>query len=83
MSHEPARVGARWRWLEIREIWASLTIMVIWLAVLFVGVFGPDFKAIDAGGNTTIIPSAIGVAFFALFATMAVAKYGFGKQSES
>jgi hypothetical protein len=66
----------RWSRLLVREMWASLAIAVIWLAVLFDAVFGPDFVASNANG-TTRIPSAIVVALFAYLATRAVAKYGF------
>jgi hypothetical protein len=80
IPHEPPALVRRSVWLDARDLWATLAIVVIWLAVLFVGVFGPDFVSAD-GGTMTRIPSGIGVAFFALFATMSVAKYGFGKRT--
>jgi high-affinity Fe2+/Pb2+ permease len=52
----------------------------IWLAVLFVGVFGADLVSVSTG-STTSIPAGIFVAISALFATMSVAKYGFKNDS--
>jgi hypothetical protein len=60
----------------VRDMWASLAIAVMWLAVLFDALFGPDLVVSNASGMTTI-PSAIIVAFFAYLATRVVARYGF------
>ena len=65
---------ARWQMLP-REMWASIAISVIWLAVLFDALFGPDLMVNNASGMTTI-PSAIVVAPFAYLATRVVARYG-------
>lgn len=80
IPHDPSPLVRRSVWFDARDLWASLAIVVIWLAVLFTAVFGPDFVS-TSGGNTTTIPAGIGVAFFALFATMSVAKYGFSKNT--
>ncbi len=67
-------------WFDARDVWVSLSIGVIWLAVILVSLFGPDFHGNGNDGTSTVIPSGIIVAVFALFATMSVAKYGFGKR---
>ena len=68
------------RQVRSSEMWASVAISVIWLAVLFDAVFGPDFVSTSAGGNYTRIPSAIILAVFAYLATRVVARYGFGHE---
>jgi hypothetical protein len=72
----------RQAWAErvlVREMWASLAISVIWLAVLFDAILGPDLVSTSATSSTTI-PSAILVAPFAYLATAVVAKYGLGRR---
>src|SRR5438034_55472 len=68
--------------LLVPEMWASLAIAVMWLAVLSDAVWGPDFVSTTADGNSTTIPSAIVVAVFAYLGTRVVAKYGFGSQRD-
>jgi hypothetical protein len=64
--------------LFVRNMWAGLAIVVMWLAVLFDALYGPDIVTTSgAGTNTTTIPSAVAVALFAWLATKAVAKHGF------
>ena len=47
MSHGPERVERRQRRLQelnVPELWASLAIIVMWLAVLFDAIFGPGHR---------------------------------------
>ncbi len=68
-------------WWGSTQIWAGLSTVSMWLAVLFVGIFGPDFTTTtnNASTNTTstTIPSVIPVAICALLATIAVAHAAF------
>ncbi len=81
IAHEPAEASSeeqrRYLRLRVPEMWASLAIAVMWLAVLFDAVYGPDIVSNNVT-NTTRIPSAIVVALFAYLATRVVARYGFG-----
>jgi hypothetical protein len=81
-AHEPVTVrGARLREVLVPEAWASIAIAVMWLAVLFDAVFGPNLVSTSgAGTNTTSVPSAIIVALFAFLGTSAVARYAFGRE---
>ena len=67
--------------MSVRQAWPSLAIAVIWLVVLLVALFGPDFVASSAGSSTTI-PSVIIVALFAWLGTRVVAKYGFADRDD-
>jgi hypothetical protein len=81
ISQEPSGVRAERRtWskrLLVPEMWASLAISVMWLAVLFDALFGPDIVSNNAT-STTRVPSAVVVALFAYLATRVTARYGFG-----
>jgi hypothetical protein len=81
ISHESpsARGERRWTWMPAlaSEVGASIAISVIWLAVLFDAVFGPNIVTSTAGGDHSSVPSAVVVSFFAVFATWIVARYGF------
>lgn len=81
LSHQPSDVGRakrEWSW-QLPEMWASIAITSMWIAVLFVAIWGPDFVSSTSGGSTTRIPSAIVVAVFAYLGTRVVARYGFGR----
>ncbi len=85
VPHDPPKpVAERRPWtlrLQVPEMWASLAIVAMWLAVLFDALFGPDIVSSNAGANMTSIPSAVVVAFFAYLGTRVVARYGFGRSA--
>jgi hypothetical protein len=80
ISHESSRSLPERRpllsQLLVRDMWTALAISVIWLAVLFDAVYGPDIVSASPGSSTTI-PSAVFVALFAALATNTVARHGF------
>lgn len=65
--------------LGVTQMWASLAIIVIWFAVLFTAIYGPDIAVVSrsVSGDSTTVPAVAAVALFASIATWAVAKYGF------
>ena len=82
MTHEPStgepvRQGIADR-LLVPGFWATLSIVAMWLAVLFDGIFGGDMTFANPPGVTTI-PSVVLVALFAVIGTSAVAKRAFGR----
>lgn len=64
-------------WFYARPLWAGLSIITMWLAVLFVGLFGGNIISSTPGGTSTSVPVVIVVLPFVLPATIAVARRGF------
>jgi uncharacterized membrane protein len=81
MTHEPptgapagdTRTSGGAAQLLVPAFWGTLAIVVMWLAVLFDGVYGGDMTFNSPPGVTTI-PSAVLVALFAVIGTASVAK---------
>ena len=80
ISHEPSAMPERPAWslrLLVPELWGALAISIMWLAVLFTAIFGPDIVNSSAGGDSSRVPSAVPVALFAFLGTWAVARHAF------
>ena len=88
MSHPPAVATGR-RWIEglrIREMWVSLAITAMWVAVVVVAILGPDMTVTNGSaagdGSSTTIPSGVVVALFAFLGSWVVARYGFRRDRD-
>ena len=57
-----------------RYAWVTLSIVAIWVAVLFAGLLGLSYEVAVAEETETVL-LAVPVAFFALVATVILAKY--------
>jgi len=76
-SLRPTRSGPSRSWPYSRVLWAGISIVTMWLAVLFVGVFGGDIINSTPGGTSSSVPVVVVLVPFALLATFAVARRGF------
>jgi len=68
-------VGARSRssaFWTATPFWATLSIISMWLAVLFVGVYGGSVQKSSPGGGTSSWPVVVVVAIVAMIATIVV-----------
>jgi hypothetical protein len=68
--------------INVREMWATVAIVAMWVAVLFVGVYGGQATFHSVDSSVTTIPSGVFVALFAAIGTGSVAKRVFGRRSE-
>jgi hypothetical protein len=82
IPHEAPVVRRQVPALFVRDMWPSLTIIAMWLAVLFDAIYGPDIVSTTVT-TTSHVPSAVVLALFAFFATWVVAKYGFRRAGDS
>ena len=80
MSHGPSEIVKERRRLSpqlfVPELWASLAITVVWVAVVVDAIVGPDIVTHSAGGDSSTVPSAVVVSLFAFLSTWVIAKYG-------
>ena len=80
--HEPSTAGPTReciaRRLLVPAFWGAVSIVAMWLAVLFDGIFGGDMVFSNPSSGPTIIPSAVMMALFAFIGTTVVAKRAFG-----
>ena len=79
---EPVRPGIAAR-LLVPGFWGAVSIVAMWLAVLFDGIFGGNMVFANAGSGPTIIPSAVLLGLFAVIGTTSIAKRVFGHQARS
>jgi hypothetical protein len=70
-------------WLYAKPLWACLSIISMWLAVLFVGVFGGNILHAGAGGDSSSVPVVVVVAIVALIASWVLGRIAFAVTPES
>jgi hypothetical protein len=84
ISHGPSTVPRERRSRPLGsllpEVWLSLAVSVIWLAVLFDAIFGPDIVSVSASGDRTSVPSVVPVGLFAFLATWVFARFAFPRR---
>jgi hypothetical protein len=82
IPHEASLARRQVPALFVRDMWPSLTIIAMWLAVLFDAIYGPDIVSTTVT-TTSHVPSAVVLAVCAFFATWVVARYGFRRDADT
>jgi hypothetical protein len=82
VTQTEVRERSRSAWLYSVPMWAGLAIVAMWLAVLFIGLFGGDIVSNTAGGAGTAssVPSVVAVVPFAFIATLCLGHWGFRRR---
>lgn len=70
-------------WMYARPLWAGLSMIAMWSAVLFVGVFGGNIVSVSAGGGSSSVPVVVVVAGVALIASWLLGRVAFAVTPES
>jgi hypothetical protein len=63
--------------MQNKPLLATASVIAMWLAVLFVGVFGGDIVNHDASGAEQEVPVVAAVALFAMIASVFTGWFGF------
>ncbi len=72
--HGRSRSSAFW---TAKPFWAGVSIVAMWLAVLFVGVYGGNIQSTTPGGSSSSVPVVVAVAAAAMIATIVVGRRAF------
>lgn len=77
-SLPPARTRPSWPvWLDSKAFWAGVSIVTMWLVVLFVAIFGGNIYSSTPGGSSTSVPVVVVLIPFVLAGTVVVGRRGF------
>ncbi len=64
--------------MKPKFVYATAAIIVIWIAVMLIGIFAPSLQINETGGTELTVPvGAICAPFFAAIATVFVAFWGY------
>ena len=64
--------------MKPKFVYASMAIIIIWLAVMLIGIFAPSLQISESGGTELTVPvGAICAPFFAAISTVFVAFWGY------
>lgn len=82
-GHTPGTRRVSPSWLTASALWGGLAIIAMWLAVLFVGIFGGNVVKSTPGGESSSWPVVVLVAVVALIGTVVVGRRAFAGTAAS